>query len=516
MKKRQSHWPVIWVSAAVIMLGALLFAGTRLINLTALPMFTDEAIYIRWSQIGSADPNWRFISLTDGKQPLFTWIMMVLIRLLPSADPLFVGRLTSVLSGVLGVLGMATLSYSLFRSKRQAVIAALLYMIVPYFVVYDRMALYDSLVAAIALLTLVLSIRLARNPRLDTALLLGMVLGAGMLNKTSEFLLLYMLPWSLILFDWSRNRRVMRLGQWVGLSVVAAVLSQILYSILRLSPLFHMIGQKDNVFVYSLGEWVEFTFRYTSGNLRGLFDWLTGYLSKPLLAGIALSFLVKRDHLREKLLLLGYWFFPFVALAAFGKVLYPRFILFMAAFLMPLAAYFLSWLGNFVTRADVRPSVRMVSFFLLMGVIFPSVRTSYFVVTDILRAPIPPADRGQYIDDWPAGWGVPETVFYLERRASSGPITVYTDGTFGLFPHALEIYLVNNPNITIKGIWPVPTEMPEEILSSARQMPTFLVMNRDQEERQWGMELIFSIQKGLRKDRSLRLYEVRLPGQQGI
>ena len=68
----------IQILVGVILLGAL-FAATRLTHLATLPIFTDEAIYIRWSQIGMRDANWRFISLTDGKQPMFTWIMMIFL-----------------------------------------------------------------------------------------------------------------------------------------------------------------------------------------------------------------------------------------------------------------------------------------------------------------------------------------------------------------------------------------------------------------------------------------------------
>src|SRR3989344_7532028 len=99
---------ILWVG---LLLG--LYLLTRLTNLTQLPVFTDEAIYIRWSQIGAQDANWRFISLTDGKQPLFTWVIMALLRFVP-ADPLFVGRLASVLTGAASLVGMWFLALELF------------------------------------------------------------------------------------------------------------------------------------------------------------------------------------------------------------------------------------------------------------------------------------------------------------------------------------------------------------------------------------------------------------------
>ena len=55
-------------------------------------------------------------------------------------------------------------------------------------------------------------------------------------------------------------------------------------------------------------------------------------------------------------------------------------------------------------------------------------------------------------------------------------IYVGTGGTFGLMPYALEIYLHDNPNITIKGFWPVEGTPPKEVLEAAKKMPTYFVM----------------------------------------
>src|SRR3989338_2009720 len=80
---------------------ALIIAGylaTRLTNLTTLPIFTDEAIYIRWGQIGLRDASHRFLSLEDGKQPLFVWLMYPMLKIF--SDPLIAGRMVSVMAGL--------------------------------------------------------------------------------------------------------------------------------------------------------------------------------------------------------------------------------------------------------------------------------------------------------------------------------------------------------------------------------------------------------------------------------
>lgn len=488
-----------WLILATFVLGALYFV-TRLTHLTLLPIFTDEAIYIRWSQIGAQDANWRFISLVDGKQPLFTWIAMVLLRLVPG-DPLFISRLVSVFAGAASTLGIAFLAYELFRKKSIALWASFLYIVSPFALLYDRMALYDSLVAALSIWNLYLATLLAKTVRLDVALLFGMTLGLGMLNKTSGFLSLYLLPVTLFLFDWKRADRKRRLMAWIVLAAIAAMLSLALYSVLRLSPLLHMVKAKDALFVYPWHEWMTQPFRFVEGNLRGLFDWLWRYLSMPMVLVIGLGFFVRRIT-KEHILLVLWWVVPFVALATFGKVLYPRFILFMTMPLLVLAAAACDWILSAVRN-------RRMAIVLLAVIVIPSLYADYYLLTNPGAAPIPKVDTGQYVNDWPAGGGVKESVAYLKQQASYGPISIYTEGTFGLLPYAIEIYLVDHPNVKIHGIWPIPKSLPDEFLKDAAIHPTFFILNQTQiPPAGWPLVLIAEYQKGINGDKKLRLYRV--------
>ncbi len=478
-----------------------IFTASRLINLTGLPIFTDEAIYIRWSQIGARDANWRFISLTDGKQPMFTWIAMVLLRILPKWDPLFVGRLVSVFAGFGSIVGIGILSYILLKNKCMALFACLLYVISPFTLLYDRMALYDSLVATFSIWNLILAILLIRKIRLDVALLLGLMLGMGMLNKTSGFLSLYLLPLTLILFEWKNPHWKKQLLYWVGYVVLAAVISQILYSVLRLSPLLHTIIEKDALFVYPIGEWITHPFRFLEGNLRGMFDWAWRYLSIPLFIA-ALYAVITKNITRERILLFLWSVLPFFLLAMFGKVLYPRYILFMIMPLFILAATSADWIVSKVKSP-------LIVIFLLALLCIPSAYASIQLLIDPARAPIPGADTGQYINDWSAGGGVKEVTVYLTKKSEHEKIAIYTEGTFGLLPYAIELYLVDHPNVKLKGIWPLPLDPPQEVLNDALQIPTFLILNQTQiAPPGWPLELINEYQKGINSDRHLRFFRV--------
>ena len=256
--------------------------------------------------------------------------------------------------------------------------------------------------------------------------------------------------------------------------------------------------------MYSFSEWLTHPFQFTWGNLKGLFDWLIGYLTKPLFIVVILQFIVFWRYFREKAIIFLWWIVPFIGLAAFGSALYPPFILLMTIPLFPLIALTLSWI---IKRWHNTLFLVAVLCILLV----PSIWMSYFIIIDPLHAPIPYADKGQYIDNWPSGWGVREVNELLLAESQNGKVTVYTDGTFGLLPYAIEIYLVDKPNIEIVGIWPLSQTPPQMVIDDVLDHSTYLVLNQTTEAPPWPLELVAEYQKGNRTDRTLRLYRVLTP-----
>src|SRR3989344_8880884 len=96
----------------------------RLTNLTLLPIFNDEAVYLDWGWRETHIPDALYYSLYDGKQPLLMWFFGISETIF--TDPLFAGRIISVLTGAFTLLGIYLLAKILFN-KKVAVISALLY-----------------------------------------------------------------------------------------------------------------------------------------------------------------------------------------------------------------------------------------------------------------------------------------------------------------------------------------------------------------------------------------------------
>ncbi len=441
----------------------------RLWNLGGLPIFTDEAIYMRWAQIALNDSNWRFISLTDGKQPLFIWFTMIFQKIVE--DPLIAGRMVSVIAGIFSLVGIILLSYEVFKNKTVAFLSGLLYVVYPFSQVYDRMALMDGMVGAFAIWGLLFGVLLVRRINLTLAYTLGFIVGGAALTKSNGFFSAYLLPFTLLLFNFKQKKLINRLFRWAIFAAVAFGISQAMYSVLRLSPFFHIIEEKNQVFVYSISDWLSHPLTYFMGNFQGLFGWLITYLT-PAFIILIFAGLISRGFLREKLLLVAYFALPFLALALFGKVIFPRHFYFMTLSLIPIAAFGLSRL-NALFQSKIKMQYAHVLLTILF-IAYPLYVSLQFAVNP-LHAPIADSDIKQYISEWPAGWGVSESVAYLKQESQNQKIFVGTEGTFGLMPFSLELYLVNNPNIILKSYWPINDTPPSDLVEASQTIPTFVL-----------------------------------------
>ncbi|GDX61784.1 hypothetical protein LBMAG33_0940 [Candidatus Levyibacteriota bacterium] len=480
----------------------LLYFSFRLYRITYLPIFTDEAIYTRWAQIALNDSNWRFISLTDGKQPMFVWLAMISMKLFN--DPVFSARMVSVFAGFFTMIGLWILTWEVFRNKYASFLSVLVYICYPFAQVYDRMALYDSLVATFYTWALYFSILLIRGIRLDIAYTLGFIIGGGILTKSTNFFSIYLLPFTLILFDWQKSNLKKRLFTWIGLIIVVFLVSYAIYFILRLSPLFSMVNIKNATFVYPFSEWIKNPGIYLITNAKSLITWLFEYLNPIYIILIISSFFFYRKYQKEKLLLFLYFILPFIALIIFAKTLFPRFIFFMT---IPLLSLVSLGLYSIIERIN-KLFIKVLLVLLFVGY---SAFVSFKIAYDPINAPISIADSSQYINNWTAGWGVVEIIALLREEAKDKKIFIATEGTFGLMPASLELYLVQNKNIKIKGYWPLDSiKLPKEVLDSAKNIPTYFVFYQPQHfiiPSSYPLKLIFQKQQG-NSSHYLRLYKV--------
>lgn len=478
-----------------------LFLFTRLFNLLIIPIFTDEAIYTYWAQIALHDPANRFISLEDGKQPLFIWSAAIFQNFL--TDPLLATRLVSVLSGLGSTVGIYLLSKMLFNQK-VAILSSLLYIILPLTLLYDRMALFDSLLTMFGIYSVFFTVKLVKDPRLDLAMLTGISIGLSTLTKSSGAFFLYTLPFSLLLFNFRDKNIGAKFFKWAVLASLVFVISQIVYNSLRLSPLFYIIGQKNLTFIKSFPEFIESPFQYFKSNLNSMISWIIDYIGLGLFVLLPISIIYAFFKKNNKILYLSVLIFaPFVAELLFNKVLYPRFMLFYFPYVIILISFAIVEINDLFGNYQKYFQILILIFF-----IYP-VTSSWNLLTNPTIAKIPGADAGQYINDWPAGYGVAETVDIFKRESENEEIFVATEGTFGLLPFAIRIYFFGDSNVQISGFWPVDeNNLPQQILDVAKSKKTFFIFNENQDKiTNPQLRLLNTYQKG-KGTSYMRLYEV--------
>lgn len=456
----------ITLKDVLLLVGLLvLYALTRLINLDNLPIFSDEGIYVHWSQVAWKDASMRFISVTDGRQPLQTWGTIPFLKLFES-QALIAGRLFSVSTGLFALSGVIVSAWYFFN-KKTAYIAGFLYIITPYFLFYDRIALVDSAINGFTIWMFFLSVLMARTLRLDVALILGCVTGFALLGKSSVRLYAgFMLASSMfVLYKndhglWGMLKKVqskligkenkwyelISFGILYGLVVCIAAL---IYNVQRLSPYMHYIEAKNSTFVLTLPELLSSPFNYFKGNIVNIPYYIfseMGFIVAVL--GIVGLFFMYRKYKKLTLYYL-LWLIPGLILISFvARVLYPRYVLSLGGLLIIPAAYALANMKNMKsTLGALGIVVLVVGYF------------NYTIWFDAAKIPFPEIDRGQYLEGWPAGYGAAEIVNYAREKSVEKPVYIIAQGDFGMSGDVLRTLLKpTDQNIYIRPYWPLNRE----------------------------------------------------------
>lgn len=473
-----------------------LFFALRLYNLKFLPIFVDEAIYVRWAQQGLYDPELRLISLVDGKQPLYIWLVSILTNYI--SNPLVAGRLVSVFAGFITLIGLFLVSLELFRNRWVSIISVLLYAVYPFALILNRMAIYESLIGMFAVWSLYVAILLMRYTTLGISLILGLVLGGSLLTKSSGFINIYLLPTVLLLFNF-RKRNFQKLLKFFFLALLAVALSFLYYSVLLLSNKYYMISEKDAYFIYHLKELIPYhAFDKWIGNILQLLHWTFTYLTYP---ASLLLFLNVRSFRKEKFLLLFWFVIPIIAIALFGRLLTPRYIFPMTIFLLPIIAVNLKDLYLFLKNKIVYGLIiiLVVSFFTF---------SDYKILTDMPHAPIPQKDIQQYANSFSSGQGLREIIAYLGEQAKKGQIMIATEGIYGSLPTTVvEIYFAHNTQVERYAFETRPKRLPQELYSKGQTKPVYVIFNETQLVSKWPLKLVMKFKRGS-SDLNLSLYKI--------
>lgn len=481
-KKISEEWK--WTAIGLVAIVGIAFA-IRFINLTILPIFVDEAIYVRWAQVMAAEPTLRFLPLSDGKQPLYMWILMFLIKYF--TDPLFIGRLLSIGTGIGTLLGIFTFSYLLFKNKVVSLFSSFLYAISPFSVFFDRMALVDSMLSMFGIWTAIFGYLTAKYKRLDFAMIAGFALGFASLTKSPAIFIALLLPTFYILNSWK--------GMWrLGITYIIAF---VMYNVQRLGPNFSQLTSRTEDYILPLNHIFTKFFDPLIPHLKDFVVWLVSmgplFIIPLVLIGIYAGF---KKNFKETLVLITWVIVPVFIQAELGKTFTARYVYFIFPYLFILSGMVLliqtKWL-------------KTIGYMLTLIFILQAIKFDYYLLTNPEKANLPRGERSGYLEEWTAGQGIKEISEYLRTVESKNPgkqIVVGTEGYFGTLPDGLQLYLNDLPNIVIIGVGVIISDTPSSLQDAHKAgNKTYLIVNKSRfkgDFEKQGYKLIEKYPKGLR------------------
>jgi hypothetical protein len=391
-----------------------------------LPIFVDEGIHIAQAREARSAGTW----LRPGiARYLPTWINAVVVA--PRADPLRALRWSSALWGTLTAAGLMMLG-RVVGPPAAGVLAALLYAIVPYGVVHDRIGLVDPLMAALVVWSVVAAATWRARPTPGRSAALGLLLGALLLTKPYGAL-----GWALPLLFLPRRADGGR--AWTAAAGVLMV------SALAAAPFFLDLRQVAPIVAEGQGASVAEVLAQAPSRLAEAARWHWTYLT-PVGVVLAVAAIGRRARKGETPgPVLGAWILwgPALALAlalssSFSQ--FPRHLLPS----VPLLLYVVASEGTplFGSRGG-----RWAAMAALSALAVPSLVLDIRFAVDPRRAAIADADRWQYVTGWPSGYGLDEVSARLRAESAAREIVVVRTAHWVPLSVGLDVSLRDAPRI---------------------------------------------------------------------
>jgi 4-amino-4-deoxy-L-arabinose transferase-like glycosyltransferase len=468
----------------------VLYFLLHLPKLTNFPVFADESIYIRWAQLIMDDARqFAFFSMTDGKTPLYIWLLIPFQYLF--SDQLFAGRFLSVLVGAVQIFVIQALIQVLGGRKKVQWLGMVLTVVLPFWFFYHQLALMDGLLTLFLSLLVLAGIQLVQNfqaPFFSKNNILwtgvtGVCFGLALWTKLPALFFAPAFFFFILLPEKKTGKERLLLLIPLG---VAGVIGLGMLALFRFAPGFGQLFSRSQDFTYSFRQvLLEGKWKDTLINVPTYFYYFLVYLTWPVLL---LTFMgVFSDSSRRKIgVLLAFAFvfcFPFALL---GKVVYARYLLPAVPFMTAGAMISLqAFYDRYFQKNTNMSLVQIVSGLFITFFISTTIYTSAIFIATVMLAPdstpFVQSDRQQYLNEWSSGHGIAQTVDYIRQQAQDHTIAVATEGRFGTLPDGLLLYFHNTDvhNIYIEGTGQYPVKnLPDFFTKRAKDFDqVILVVN---------------------------------------
>jgi len=359
------------------------------------------------------------------------------------------GRLVSVVAGLASLLMCWSIGRKLWN-EQAGLSAATLYLLCPFALVYNRMALTESIQSLYMLAALYLALLLADSNKkqlIGLGLALSLVLGGALLIKLNS---VAVLAWCLLALalrgEFGRGMRL-EWSKWLTLAL-ASIGSLLIFAIQLLGPKYSdATGLENSQFplqevILAPGKtWWPRLFSFVGPTLRD-------YLTWPIVALIAISLLLtlwlllkgqerQKYAARMACIPLGASLLGLMLPVFYISSELPRYLMTGVIPLVLPAGWVISLVASWLllkwqSKSKPQPG-RLVLVSTLLAALVSLAALPFFsnLLTEPTKAAFPKNDRLQFITGWPAGYGLKELGEVARQQATSttGPVQLILVGT---------------------------------------------------------------------------------------
>ena len=418
----------------------------RFINLTSIPIFGDESLYLSLAYDIFKNPFVHaFDSIAYGVMPVFIWfesLTQVLFSQL--LNPLFLARTFSIIVDLTSAIFIYLIGKTLFNQK-YAIISTLIYISLPLTFFHSRFSMLETTTN----LFIVGAIFLALQKKLPTLKLITLTLLIVLAFFTKplavvSFLAIALAP--LLIHGFKPSKLT---GYFLAFTLTGLVCLSLYLPIKHQLTKFISPYQLTSLQALSLFK----------SNLYKTLVWLKTYLTLPISISTFIMFFISLFKKTPQLIWLTFWLLQAALISSyFSAYFFPRHLFLLAPPIALLTGYF------FYQVLKIKPIMAcLILFFSLL----PAFYLNSQIIINPKKAPIVSEDKQQLYQNWNSGVGLKEISQDLVNLSVKQPITVFVKNDPSVtWPLG---YLYSTGNASIIPFDQLPT-------SFTNDHPTYLVL----------------------------------------
>lgn len=447
----------------------IVFLTSRISFIMQKPAFLDEALHVDFAK-RAVNGSWS-AGLAEGK-----WLTIQCYGLIVELfdDSLLCVRLISVLLGLAIMFLLLATPTTTDRPQSVALksISAVLYIILPYSVFYDRLALADQTQSALLALMLFLTFKLLHRSSAAYRIMLAFCIMALPMFKFSGFFLVP-IPLILTLIIASRVTLIASLKQVMMAYVVASPVLVAFY--MRGAP----VGENGKLFSLNGCQSIWSLALVNGREMSVLFASLLSpafvlTLSIASVLALAIKNTSNKRMIMALIAIIACVLAPYVFLFVRW---YPRYVL---PAVVPACLLGRELAALFVASAS--PVVRRLAIFTSAFVVVAALYDSMEIVSRPEQEPDLPVIRRLYTTGWSSGYGLTNAVEAINQcaRQHKGPIRIVRSAYWDITYQGINLYgdnLSSNVQLVLVYRWGASTieQCLREILADGH--PVYLLFN---------------------------------------